>query len=558
MLFPEAKNEEKRKQILSEPFFSHQLSELEKKRQYYLSTPIEPVPFNLYKLFFTIGDRRLYETCYFAKRERLVIFTTAALLYNRKEDINALEDTIWAICDEYTWVLPAHTTDLGDCYDRSVIDLFSAETGFALAEIYYLLGEKLDIKIRRRILDSVEERIFVPYLSRNYYWETNQANWAAVCAGSVGATFIYLAPDRFENIQSRIINTLKTFLKGFGTDGVCVEGIGYWNYGFGYFTYFSQLLYEFTDGKENLFEIPICRKVALFQQNAFLRKNFTISFSDGSQTSGILPGLTQKLFDIYGSDIKMPLLDYSAFDDDSHRFAAYLRNFFWTDTRAIHSLDKNKETYYKSAGWYICNNSELSLAAKAGHNDEPHNHNDVGSFCLVCDDGQVLCDFGCGEYNRDYFDPEKRYTILCNSSLGHNLPIINSSPQSPGKEHSGKVIYAKDGVFSCEIAGAYDNCGLSSLTRKLTINNNIFELNDRYIFDNNSQNKVTERFVTMHKPEQTGNIIKILGYTLEYNPKCTPVISEDKLTDHFGTERIMYFIDFNLVNPDNFYIKISK
>ena len=227
MLFPEAKNEEKRKQILSEPFFSHQLSELEKKRQYYLSTPIEPVPFNLYKLFFTIGDRRLYETCYFAKRERLVIFTTAALLYNRKEDINALEDTIWAICDEYTWVLPAHTTDLGDCYDRSVIDLFSAETGFALAEIYYLLGEKLDIKIRRRILDSVEERIFVPYLSRNYYWETNQANWAAVCAGSVGATFIYLAPDRFENVQGRIINTLKTFLKGFGTDGVCVEGIGY-------------------------------------------------------------------------------------------------------------------------------------------------------------------------------------------------------------------------------------------------------------------------------------------------------------------------------------------
>lgn len=554
MLFPEAKNESKKKQILTSPVFSKALQELEASRQHYLNTPIEPVPFNLFKLYYTEGDRRRYEDLYFARRGRLTTFTLSVLLHNRRADIEALEDTIWAICEEYTWVLPAHSADLGDCFDRNIVDLFSAETGFALAEIHYLLSDKLDEKINKRIKDCVEERIFEPYLHRRFHWETNEANWAAVCAGSVGGAFIYLAPNRFETVRSRIIDTLNCFLKGFGEDGVCVEGIGYWNYGFGFFTYFSQLLYEFTDGAENLFELPICRKVALFQQNAFLRKNFTISFSDGYQTWGVFPGLTQKLHDIYGEKAGMPSMEYAEFDDNCHRFPAYLRNFFWVNPEAAHNGNKDKEVFYPSAKWYLCNDSALSLAAKAGHNGEPHNHNDVGSFSLVADCGQILCDFGCGEYNRDYFDPKNRYTLLCNSSRGHSVPIINGKEQQVGEEYCGRVI-SHEGGFAADIAGAYGDERIKSLTRELSLRDNIFELCDRFEYNENG-NAICERFVTMFKPEWDGKTLKINGYKLEFDSSLTPKMSSEKLLDHSAVETTLYMLDFELNDPEEFRIKV--
>ena len=43
-----------------------------------------------------------------------------------------LEDTIWAICDEYTWSLPAHISWAKD--ERTDVDLFASETGYALSE----------------------------------------------------------------------------------------------------------------------------------------------------------------------------------------------------------------------------------------------------------------------------------------------------------------------------------------------------------------------------------------------------------------------------------------
>lgn len=556
MLFPEAKNEEKKKQILSSPVFDKALQELETLRQHYLNTPIEPVPFNLFKLYYTEGNRRRYEDMYFAKRGRLTAFALAVLLYERREDIEALEDAIWAICDEYTWVLPAHSADLGDCYDRNIVDLFSAETGFALAEIHYLLGDKLDAKINKRIEDCVEERIFKPYLNRRFDWEPNEANWAAVCAGSIGAAFIYLAPDRFETVHARIIDTLKCFLCGFGDDGVCVEGIGYWNYGFGFYTYFAQLLYEFTDGRENLFELPICRKVALFQQNAFLRKNYTISFSDGYQTCEILPGLTQKLRDVYGDEIIMPSMEYAKFDDYCHRFAAYLRNFFWVDPDAPHGKNTDGEVFYPSANWYVCNNPSLTLAAKSGHNNEPHNHNDIGSFSLVSDNGQILCDFGCGEYDRDYFHPQTRYNCLCNSSRGHGVPIINGKYQQAGAEYRGTVISAGDGSFVTDIAGAYDEPNIKSLRRELSLKDDVFELCDSFEY-NKKGNTVRERFVTMLKPEWDGESLKINGYKIEFDSTYSPVMSSEKLINHDAHEETMYMIDFDLTDPQEFRLRIS-
>src|SRR5690606_39299190 len=90
---------------------------------------------------------------YFEKRRRLNTFAIMVWIDSEnKEYREQLHNIIWSICNEYTWCLPAHFTyDKKTSYslysqqnEEVVIDLFAAETGFALAEILQLIGEHLN------------------------------------------------------------------------------------------------------------------------------------------------------------------------------------------------------------------------------------------------------------------------------------------------------------------------------------------------------------------------------------------------------------------------------
>ena len=73
-----------------------------------------------------------------------------SLIYGKDEYLEKLQDTIWVICDEYCWALPAHVNPENGC-DTTFLDLFASETGFALSEIYYLLGDKLNPLLKDRM-----------------------------------------------------------------------------------------------------------------------------------------------------------------------------------------------------------------------------------------------------------------------------------------------------------------------------------------------------------------------------------------------------------------------
>lgn len=556
-LFPEATDKNRQQKILSSPIFKDSLSELDNKRKSFLNTPIKTIPFNKYMLYFRTGNRNIYEAEYFDRRKRLAVFSASYLLYEREEDLEALEDTIWAICDEFTWVLPAHITELPDGFDTEYIDLFSAETGFSLSEIYYLLKDKLNVKISKRILECLEKNIFSIYLNKSMPWEIAEMNWAAVCSSGVGAAFIYASPERFPIVKERILSSMKCFIKGYGTDGICVEGISYWEYGFGYFSYFAQLLYEFSDGTDNMFDSPIVKKSADFQNNAVLRKNYIISFSDGAKSASFSPGLTWKLHKIYPDVKLMPSKYYSLEQNDiACRVQRFLRDIFWSETENIDYIPPQKEEkYFSDAEWYINKTSKLSFAAKCGNNDEPHNHNDVGSFILTDDNGSIFCDYGAGEYVKDYFS-DKRYTFLCNSSFGHSVPIINSVGQCEGKEYCGKVIKAENDIFEVDLAKAYSNNRVTSIIRNISLKDNIFKLRDEYKLQ--EQVDITERFVTMLEPKYNGEKLTIGKYDISFNPELKPIISSHKIAGHSGEEDILYSIDFKLENTNTFVLECKK
>ena len=241
------------------------LREIADDAEQLLHSPINSLPYSLFKLFQETGSRQEYEREFFAHRTRLSHFALLTLSYGDRRYIEALEDIIWAICDEFTWCLPAHLGKTcprgGDLDDQArALDLFSAETGFALAEIICLLERPnqpgLAPPVAARARQEIFRRVLEPYssLSRPLWWESAPMNWAAVCAGSIGAAAMYLMDDtdRLALLLHRVLRTMTCYLSGFGADGVSTEGVSYWTYGFGFFTYFAALLKERTAGRARL------------------------------------------------------------------------------------------------------------------------------------------------------------------------------------------------------------------------------------------------------------------------------------------------------------------
>ena len=211
-------------------------------------TSINELLYSEFKLFKTTGDRGVFEKPYFKRRRALSALSMLSLIYPDEEKyLDGLMDVIYAICNEYTWCLPAHQPNI-DALNEIYIDLFAAETGFALSEIYTLLSDRLEPLINARIKCEVKRRILDSFANKDCFsWENGRSNWTAVCMGSVACTFMLMAPELYERFEKRFDSSFEAYLSGFENDGICTEGCGYWHYGFGFFTVYADMVRRFTE-----------------------------------------------------------------------------------------------------------------------------------------------------------------------------------------------------------------------------------------------------------------------------------------------------------------------
>ena len=101
-------------------------------------------------VFNQTGSRKEYEQSYFCRRRAMNTAALLSLIYpDHEEYFTRLCDILWAVLDEYVWVLPAHMPSFEQVVENH-IDLFAAETGGTLAEIDYLLAERLPALIRNQ------------------------------------------------------------------------------------------------------------------------------------------------------------------------------------------------------------------------------------------------------------------------------------------------------------------------------------------------------------------------------------------------------------------------
>lgn len=543
MLFAKYRDPKVIEKIKTDPFYAPFLEEVEFLYNDLCTTPLPALQYSKFMLFFRTGSRKEYERMFFQRRGRIDALFMRYLLYGREQDLRDLEDVIWAICDEYTWALPAHLTlEMTEDEKRTYIDLFAGETAQILAEVYTVLGEELSEQIRRRVEYEMERRIFSSFEDTQFFWEKAPMNWAAVCAGCVGMAFICMAPERFAGVRPRIFDAMDYFLSSYGDDGACQEGIGYWNYGFGYYVYFAQLLYEF-DGTDLLHTEKV-QKIVLFQQNAILRNDTVISFSDAGRTMRFQAGLTYFLKKLYPDTFQIPDMQYRSNmlqERGAYRFAAFTRLFFWTEPGYETGVMPDGMIYYGDAQWYVNKKKAYSFAAKGGHNDEPHNHNDLGSFIIATDAGQCLADIGSGEYTRDYFR-EKRYTYLCNASAGHSVPLIDGREQLAGRGRAAKVLEHGEHVFEISFEKGYGIEALTALRRRFELAEDSVSMRDSYQFDDGNTHQITERFIALIEPQETAAGVLVGDVLLVCKEK--PAVNKIIIKDHNAEDLAVYQIDY--------------
>jgi len=245
-----------------------------------LKEPIVAVPASLYLNYSRTGDRSPHDGIIHARRSRLMSLVIGECLERKGRCMDAIMDHVWAICEESSWVIPAHSrTTLPAYRDISWIDLVSAETARTLAEAAYIMADLLDEHdpmIRQRIGYELDRRCWRPYAERDDLWWMfggNRArvnNWTAVCnCGVVGSALLAMEDGaELAAVVEKSIRSMNCYLRSFDPDGGCEEGPAYWSYGMSNYAWLSYLLEARTDGMISLTEAPEMPSIAVCSRSA--------------------------------------------------------------------------------------------------------------------------------------------------------------------------------------------------------------------------------------------------------------------------------------------------
>jgi len=440
---------------------------------------------DLYLDFSRTGNRTRWQRVSGRRRGRIRTFALAECLENKGRFVSAFEEIVRVLCSERTWVMPAHDSSLTNFNGKSVdIDLGSSGLAWSLATADYLLADKLSSETRRLLRENLDRRIFQPYRDmvsgkrKKNWWMDGTNNWNAVClAGVTGAALAVIdSPKDRALFIAAAEHYSKNFLDGFTDDGYCSEGLGYWNYGFGHYIMLSEMIYQATSGKVDLFENDKVKRAAMFGSKIEIINGVYPAFADCS----IRAKPSSYLMYFISRRLGLGLRNWEQFDPVSASGSlpqSMMYSFPNSASRSAPAQNASKgpgiRSWFDKAGILICrptanSASQLAVALKGGNNAEHHNHNDVGSFVVVLDDSPLLLDPGGEVYTARTFS-SRRYESNVLNSFGHPVPLVAGKLQRTGRQAQGRIVsedFTVDAdTLVLDISSAYDVPELEKLQR---------------------------------------------------------------------------------------------
>jgi hypothetical protein len=470
-----------------------------------LGTDWPALPATLFMEFRRDGNRSRYQAKSYARRTMLMQLVLAECVEHQGRFLDDIVNGIWTICEESFWDVPAHNrytrfpdSALPDT-EFPIVALFSAETGATLGYTDFLLGDSLKNHVpiaTDRLRREIRERLLEPYVERDdWNWlgfdrepgSRAPNNWNPWIHSNVLTLELMLETDEEKRAQfvHRVLRGLDEWLGGYHDDGGCDEGISYWGHAGASIFEDLDILDTASQGKIAVWDEPLIQQIARYVYRVHIGDDWYVNFADGTAKTVPDPNIVYQYSQRIGDELlanhaqasqaNLPQ-GYGEFRSFSRVLNRSFRPVPVPDPAPKYPLIKQswmdgievltaRETEESSDGLFV--------AVKGGHNDESHNHNDVGAFIVGLDGRPVLIDVGVEDYTRKTFS-DQRYEIWTMQSAYHNLPIINGEQQSPGSEFKATAVSADVADDSAElklnIAAAWpEAAGVSSWIRTVRL-----------------------------------------------------------------------------------------
>ena len=482
----------------SQPMMQAYLKEAEAYLHY--SWPSIPATTSL--LIERTGDRNQFQAISFPKRQVLGTLVMAEVYENKGRFIDDIINGVWSVCEESWWGASAHlpkSKEYAGLMDVSqpFVELFGAETATFLSWIDYFVGDQLDAvspQVRKRIYYEINNRIFQPLMNKPHGWMAANANgrppnnWNPwICSNWLNAALLVEKnQEKRVAMVAKLLSVLDQFVNPYPLDGGCDEGPGYWGAAAAsLYDNIAMLNLATNNSFRYVCDDEKIKNMARFIYRAQIGKEYFLDFADADPQ----PGMAASMIWRFGKDIKdTAMMQFGAFyrkpasgKIGTHQYFRNLFELFIQDEyqQTPQALPLPKDVWLPGIQVMIARDKEgstdgLFVAAKGGHNDESHNHNDVGNYIVYYNGQPLVIDVGRGTYTAKTFS-SKRYDIWYNCSDYHNLPDINGATQAPGAAfRADKVAYKKDKNYtslSLDIAHAYpEQAGVQTWQRTVKLN----------------------------------------------------------------------------------------
>ena len=476
-----------------------------------------------YMAFKKSGNRSVMERPHNQRRAKLIIFALAELVENKGRFLPQIVNGLYAICEETTWALSAHWADeiprnIHDPADP-YIDLCAGETAEKLVLIITLLREPLEEycpEIIERVKYELEIRIKETYLTHTNYWWMGYGkrvpnNWNPWIISNVMTVFLLLEEDkqRLHRALEKMFVELQNYCDGMPDDGGCDEGPTYWDRAGASLFECVYLIKQASGGAIDLFDDAKFAKIGAYPKMVHVYKDYFASIADAHYVglAGIMIMNFAYAFETKQNDLmnfcaavyQQRTREVNPYHSGNMRRLFYHLEFFdklknYEVTMPMHE----KLEFLPELQLAGLRQDELLIFAKGGHNDESHNHNDIGSFCFYEREIPVLADLGIGIYTRFTFSDQRYEMVEEVKAKNHTIPAFDGVTQQYGRNYRADSFEASEDEIKISFASAYPKeAGLISLERRLSFIENGMKCVDSFERESGADGKVSEVFISV-------------------------------------------------------------